>query len=465
MFFNGKRKIPAILGMFLIVVMLFSCASSGSSGSGASRGGSAVQAPTDKPMFYGYGRADSAMKAMNLGKAEAVRKAANAMLGVAVAMVKQPELDKFFSEINDFNIYVYPETTVKVSSGQDDQGFYSQIGVRVNLAALGNSLKAQMLLGGQVVGQAGETYSLADEPAPPGAKEEAVAEKAPEKGSEAAPEPAPAVEPARDVVADATAEELAFINDYLSDLTYMVYYNEDLPIDPFLMKSAVVSANRYLNQQGLSYVDLEQIESLKKDQAMVYEEETGEAVSIIQWIAHKLNADIYIEINLNVTERTDGGKYYGSANLTLNNYEASTAEGRGAANYQTNPPAFSTVSVDDALNNAVASAVYKAMPNALNSADVETRKALTRGLKYSLTIVNTQDRRLLRDFERKLERRIRGLKQLSYSAEQTVYEVYMLGDIIDLEDIIYDVTDTIPELSGMTLVMQQRSSMTFDSGI
>ena len=461
MFFKRRNRAAALLISVLTALILFSCASTGGGQSAP-----AASSETDQPMFYGYGRADSAMKAMNMGKKEAVRKAANALLGPAVTIVKEPELDQFFNEVKDFNIYVFPATVVTVDSGQDDQGFYSQIGVRINLKALANSLKAQMLLGGQIAGRADETYALADEAAPAGASQPAeVAQSEPAKGAAEPAQPAKAPEPEVDPVENATAEELEFIESYLSDITYMVYYNEDQPVDPFLMKSAVVSANRFLNQQGLSYVDLEQIEKLKEDQSMVYEEETGEAVSIIQWIAHKLNADIYIEINLNVSSKTEGNKYYGSANLTLNNYEASTAEGRGAANYQTNPPAFSTVSEDDALTNAVASAVYKAMPAALNSADVETRKALTRGLKYSLTIMNTLDRRLMRNFERKLERRVRSLKQLSFSAEQTVYEVYMLGDIIDLEDLIYDVTDTMPELYGMTLVMQQRSSLTFDSGL
>ncbi len=455
--FKNNRKLSAVLGMLLVFTLFYSCVSTGSSSSSAPAGG-----PTDKPMFYGYGKADSAMKAINMGKKAAVRKAANALLGIAVAMAKEADIDAFFDGINDFNIYTYPETMVSLSSGQDDQGFYNNLGVRVNLRALGNSLKASMLLGGQVTGKAEMDLRLADEPAPPGTP--AVAEKPAGEGSETTPAATPAGA-AEVAIEEATPEEIAFVNEYLSDLTYMVYYNEELPVDPFLMKAAVVSANRYLNQEGLSYVDLQQIESLKADQELVYEEETGESVSIIQWIAHKLNADIYIEINLNVTGRTDGNKYYGSANVTLNNYEASTADGRGAANYQTNPPAFSTISEADALNNAVASAIYKAMPAALNSADVETKKALTRGLKYSLTIMNTHDRRLMRDFERKLERRIRGLKQLSFSPEQSVYEIYMLGDIVDLEDLIYDITETIPELYGMTLVMQQRSSMTFDSGL
>jgi len=455
--FGNRKGLAALAAGILISVIFFSCA-----GTPSGKGAPAAQGPTSQPLFYGYGKADSSIKAMNLGKKEAVRKAADALLGVAVATVKKTELDQFFDGVKDFNIYVYPETLISLSSGQEGDGFYYHLGVRVNLEALGNSLKSNMLLGGQVTGQVGVAMTLPDEKAPAGTTAQAsapagtTAAGAPAQGSPAAP-PADLPEP--------TPEEQRFVEQYMTGLTYMVYYNEDSPTDPFLMKAAVVSANRYLNQHSMAYVDLQQIENLKKDQEMVYEEETGEAVSIIQWIAHKLNADIYIEVNLNVNSRSEGNRHYGSATVTLNNYEASTADGRGAASYQTNPPAYSTVSEADAVNNAVTSAIYQAMPAALNSLDAEMRKALTQGLKFNLTILNTLDSRLMRDFERKLERRVKSLRKISFSPEQSVYEVRMLGEIVDLEDLVYDVVDTIPELSGITLVMQQRSSLTFDSGL
>ena len=446
------RKFTLSAAVLLLILMVFSCATGGVPSGG----------PTETPLYYGSGSGGSGLQAMNAAKGMAVRRAAEDLLGPAVAMVKKPELDSFFSEVKDFNIYVLPETLQTLSS---DGTSYSLM-IRVNLKALGNSLAAKMLLGGQVTGAANQSLALADQKPPAGA----VSAAAPADPGKKEPSPPATEEPAAAPVAAApeappSAEEQAFINRYMSDLTYMVYYNENSPADPFLMKAAVVSANKYLNQNNMTYVDLEQIESLKKDQELVYEEETGQAVSIIQWIAHKLNADIYIEINMSVTGNSDGSRHYGSATVTLNNYEASTADGRGAASYQTNPPAFSTVSQADALNNAVASAVFQAMPEALSTADRETREAMTRGLKYSLTIMNTRDRRLMRDFEQKLQRKFRSLRQLSYTPEQSVYEVYLLGEILDLEDAIYDVADTIPDLEGLSLIMQQRSALTFDSGL
>ena len=451
------------MGVFLILLFLLSSCSTTDGGTEARGGGTPMKSePTETPLYYGVGVGDTSLGAMNTAKGAATRKAAEDLLGLAVTMAKKAELDAFFGDIKNFNLYVYPDTTQTLSSGQDAEGFVYSLGVRINLKALGDSLVSKLILGGQITGQAGAILTLKDQappagslaspekPAPP---KKPVAESSPEDESSASSPPA------------GTPEERTFIETYLSEMTYMVYYDEESPVDPFLKKAAVVSANKYLNQNNMSYVDLDQIESLKKDGELVYEEETGEGVSLIQWVAHKLNADIYIEINLNANGRSEGSRHYGSATVTLNNYEASTADGRGAASYQTNPPAFSQVSQEDALNNAVTSAVYKAMPQALNTAERETRKALRKGLKYSLVMLNTRDSRLIRDFERKLKRKVRSLRKLSFSAEQTKYEVYLLADIVALEDIVYDVADSMPALEGLALVMQQRSSLTFDSGL
>ena len=63
------------------------------------------------------------------------------------------------------------------------------------------------------------------------------------------------------------------------------------------MKTAVGIANEYLASNAMEAVDLAQIERLKKDQQKAWEAETGESIGIVQWIAQKLNADVYLEID------------------------------------------------------------------------------------------------------------------------------------------------------------------------
>ena len=370
----------------------------------------------------------------------------------------------FFPVYPIFSPYIYKDTQQTISSGQS-AGFSYRIGVRMNLESIADLLMANDIFGGQIDGTVGKVYILNDQKAP------AVSETAeaqtdggnmPAAGDAGASSAVPETVPAEVSV---TPYELAVIKDYLSEMTYMVYFNDETEKDLYLARAAVASANRYLEQQGLEYIDLNQIEKIKSDQRLVYEEETGEAVSVIQWIAHKLNADIYIEVSLDTSSSTKDGKHYGSASVTLNCFDASTADGRGSAVYQTNPPAFSTVSESDALNNAVTSAAFKGMSAAVADAGEKTLKALSSGFKYTLYVVNTPDSSLMRDFSKKIEKKVKNIRRLSFSPEETVYEVSLIGDIGMLEDLIYDTAELIPGLENLTLVMQRRNSITFDTGM
>ncbi len=438
--------------IFIIIVLIaaagvLSCVSTGEA---------AVSGQSDRPLYYGSSKGDSAIKAMNAAKLESVRKAADDILEKAASSAKREELDNLFDSVSDSNAFIFKNTLTTLDQGKEGNFYFYNLSVRINLEALANFLMANDIYGGQIDGSSVVNIRLPDETAPFYAadKKEGTVEKEREPSSAESSMPS-----------DADSKEMAFIDEYLNRLTYMVYYNEEIEEDTFLTKTAVVSANKYLYQNGMEYIDLKQIETIKKDQDMVYEEETGESVSIIQWIARKLNADVYIEVSLSTSSSKKGDKYYGSAAVTLNCYEASTAEGRGSATYQTKPPAFSTVSEKDALNNAVAAAVFKAMPVALSTAKKETRKALLDGIKYKLVIINTEDSRVMRDFMKRMGRKVKSIKKLSYSPEKAEYAVYFIGTIEGFEDVVYDVTESMPELEGISLIMQQGNSLTFDSGL
>jgi hypothetical protein len=149
----------------------------------------------------------------------------------------------------------------------------------------------------------------------------------------------------------------------------------------------------------------------------------------------------------------------------MKNFDASTGSGRGSAYYQTIPPAMSTVSEEDALNNAVASATYKATEEAIKQAESFTQKELRRGIQYRLVVQNSFDSRVMRDFAERLGRKVENVQRVSYSPEETVYEVRLIGRITELEDIIYDTAETVDGLEGMYLVYQRGNSITFNSGM
>ncbi len=449
------KRTAILLIAAVLSTIIFSCTTTEAGKAGARSG---------RPVYYGYGEGSSALEAMRNARMFAVKQTAADLLETAAYEAQKQELDDLLTDITDFSPYIYKDSQQTISSGQS-AGFSYQIGVRMNLESIADLLISRDIFGGQVDGTSGKVYVLNDQKAPQ-VKADAAAgsaeENTPSSGNSASGTSSPETVPSEVSV---TPYELAVIKEYLSEMTYMVYFNDETESDPYLARAAVASANRYLEQQGIEYIDLNQIERIKSDQRLVYEEETGEAVSVIQWIAHKLNADIYIEVALDTSSSTKDGKYYGTASVTLNCFDASTAIGRGSAVYQTNPPAFSTVSESDALNNAVTSAAFKGMSAAVASAEEETLKALSSGFKYTLYVVNTPDSGVMRDFSKKVEKKVKNIKRLSYSPEETIYEVSLIGDIGILEDLIYDIAELIPGLENLTLVMQRRNSITFDTGM
>ncbi len=459
-------------GILIVVAGLMACATAPSTGGRgrASEGGAAAQPspePTNSPMYYGTGSGSSQTAAMNIAKMNAVKKAVQDAVGAPTALAKKGQIESLFSEDKNANSFVYNSSTQILDRAAVDGGATVTLGVRINLEAVSNLLRANDIYGNQVLPQGGEV-KLADQ-SPPAALAKAQAEQ---EGAGAQAETgtgAQAEEPAAGA-ADTAAQEIdpeqaQIIRNIVDNLVYMVYFNEETEDNPFLAKTAVGMANKYLAQQGLSYVDMDQVEQIKEDQMAAYEAETGQGVSVLQWIAGKLNADIYIEVSVDVETETKSGRYYGSASVSLKNFDASTGAGRGTAFYQTVPPAMSTVSTEDAVNNAVASATYKAMQESLKQAQNYTEKELRQGIKYQLVLQNTSDARAMRDFVKKMEREVREIKRLSYSPAEAKYEVRLIGTITDLEDIVYDVSEAVDGMGGIYLVYQRGNSITFDTGM
>ncbi len=457
-------KIAAVAVIAGLVILMGSCAASSASGPKTAAGSPAEKKTaasaeaskvSDSPLYYGTGSGSSQSAAINAAKLDAVKKAVNDVLGVASSMANREALEnKVYGKVN-VNALVYAESLDIISRSSDNGQYTVTAGVRINLPALADVLRGADIYGGQILPQGGKVALPDQKPVlETGKTSEASSAGKGGGGSSVS-----------SVNENVSPDEAALINSIVNNLTYMVYYDEKTVSDPFIAKTAVGMANKYLAQKGMEYVDLEQIERIKKDQAAAYEAETGQSVSMIQWIAGKLNADIYIEVSVDVNSTTKDGKYYGSASVSLKNFDSSTGAGRGTAFYQTVPPAMSLVSEADAINNAVASATYHAIEKAVQQAEIYTRKELVQGIRYSLVIQNTPDSKLMRTFMKKLERKVKSVKRLSASSEETKYEVRLIGKMEDLEDIVYDVAESIPGLDGISLVYQRGNSITFDSGL
>ena len=424
----------------VLVVVLFSCA--GTPPAPTPERQQAASALPEEKVYEGSGRDVSMLKAMNMAKMDAVRKAVIDMIGVGGEQANREKLEEVLYNTQNPNAYVNNDTFETLVKDKVGEEYIFEARVAVKMKAVESTLKAHGLYG-----EPASAEEKTAEAAAGGEGVEAIEEITAATGGE-----------------ELTAEEKRIIARYVNNMTYMVYFNEEASEDPFYMKAAVGIANEYLASNALEAIDYEQVEKLKKDQQMVYEEETGESISIIQWIAQKLNADVYVEIDGRTSGETSGDRYYGQANITLKGFEAATGRLLGSQPWNS-PRTFSTSSEQAARINALQTSVYKAMPIVIDQAKAYMAKALQNGIKYELVVQNTQDPRVMSDFYRKMRRKVRDMSTISQTAEESRYSVYLIGSVEDLVDIVYDVADTVAGLEGMYQVVLRGKSVTFNTGM
>jgi len=408
------------------------------------------KAPTvqelDRKQYEGTAQAkgNTFLNARNRAIMNAVRKAVVELIGTDREKANFAKLEEILYTTKNPNAYIFKQTlksSRKERVGTDD--WIYECTVDVNLAAVRATLNAGGLLGGT-------------QTASGGAKDQ------PEVKEEKKEPALPTGSPDYGAVTD---KEKEFIARYVDRMTYMVYFSEEAKEKIHFMKAAVGKANEFLVSKALDIIDSEQIERLKEDQQTVYEEETGESISIIQWIAQKLNSDLYIEIFGKTSGSSQlGGKHYGEAAVELKAFEASTALLMGSASYTTLEKAYSQTSQEAARLNAIQAAVYQTMPRLIDQVKTNMTKMLSRGIRYEMTIQKPLGDRAMSRFWSKLESKVRSIKSLSQSVEEVKYYVWYIGSLDQLKNLVYDITETVSGLENMEMVLSRGKSITFNTG-
>jgi len=435
--------LAAIAALALVSLGLVSCA-----GAPPAAPAAAEKAQTEK-VYEGAGRDESLLGAMNKAKMDAVRKAVIEMIGTANERANSDALADAIYNTKNPNAFVVSESLKKLRTDRDakTEEYLYECSIAVRLDAVEATLKANGLFGGEASTAENKSAAAGSESK---TKTDAGASK-----KDSAP-----------AASELSASEQKIIRNYVEHMTWMVYFAEKSAMDPFYAKAAVGIANEYLASNTMEAIDLDQIEKLKADKQKVYEAETGESISMVQWIAQKLNADAYIEIDGVVSGEAAGKSYYGQANITLKAFEASTGRLLGSAPWNS-PKTMSTASDQAARINALQTSVYKAMPVAISQAKANMAVALKDGIPYELVLQKTPDGRLVSAFRRKLleQEQVKNVRAGSQSAEETRMQVFVVGTIDDLIDIVFDVSGKTPGLEGMKLVLQRGKSVTFNSGM
>lgn len=415
--------------------------------------------PSAADVYPGSGRGPSLALAMNDAKMDAVRNAVIDMIGADAEAQHSGTLDTVLYNTRNPNAFVHNETMQTLRRENvgtiDQMDMIYEITIAVNRGAVESVLAANNISAGVAAAAAGpserrsaqELVEAAHADVPTPTERTAVA----------------ALEAQVDDWDEASPEEQRFIRRYVDTMTYLVYFNEESPESPFVMRSGVNQANSYLTSHGMTAVDAGQVESLTRDQQLVYEEETGREVSILQWVAQRLGADVYIELDAVTSGETQGGTHFGSANVTLRMFETSTGQLLGSVNRRSQRTA-SRSSQEDAVLNALQSTVFQAMPLVVEQSRIQMANAVARGVRYQVVIQNSSDSRMMSEFRRRLRATVSDIITVSQTAEQTRYDVFYFGRIDELEDLLYDVSATVPGMENMYHVMTRGKALTFNTG-
>lgn len=457
------KRVVRVLAGVLAAALLFGCA-----------GTEEPVDPLSKPDTYAAtGRGDSPIFALNSAKMDAVRQMVVDLIGAGAADASEALLQDVLYGTPNANQFVYNDSMI--INRQEDLDMTGaidmiyEIVITVNRGAVESVLRSNGLLDGgsapAAAASGGTQSSGKDDPAPAQQPAAPAAE----------PEPADTAVQDGDYV-EATPEEQQFLRRYVDSMTYMVYYDEQAIAESgkpqeeidrtiFYLNAAVGQANRYLINNGFDAIDASQIEEVKADQRLMYEESTGQAVSLIQWIAQDLNADVYIQLETGeLRGETSGDSHYGNANVILKMFEPSTGRLLGSQPFNS-PRTMSRVDQFDAISNAIQASVFQAMPYITDQAQSLIAQSFARGVRFEVVIQNTPDARLMSTFRRRLEDRVSMVNVDSQTAEETKIEVFFFGRVEDLMDEIFDLTEGIPGLEYMDLVSIRGKNLTFTSGL
>ena len=381
------------------------------------------------PYYTGSGEGYAFLEALNQAKANALRLAVIDLIGETEEMQNRSRLYSFFYAETKPNAYLETDYMRILRRGENYRGYYCEIIVPVRMEEVR-----------QVLDMIG-TY--------------------PAKGGNI--QSAPEVLDAKTKSA-LQGNNVGFISEYVDSMLYMVVPNQKAKDGNTFSKSAVNMANKYLLDNGYRAVDYAAVEALKSDSASLFAQEPETAdLSVVQWIAQKLGADVYIEVDGFVQGGRESGGYYGQAEVNLKMYNPSTGELLGAVPYSS-PKTFDRASTEAAAQNAIKSTVFKAMSVAVDQAKKALVRDYAQGIRYEITINNTADSKLMSKFRTALQSKVETIRVVHQSAAQTKYAVQYFGRIEDMENIIYTAAESISGFENLSLIMIRGKTLMFRLG-
>ena len=389
------------------------------------------------PYYSGAGDGPSFLAAFDQAKANAVKLAIIDLIGDTEELQYRDKINHVFYSGAQPGIYLENDYVRILRREESARGSYCEVSIPVKIWKIRQTLES---LG--IYGKAARALPSEGQPIQASPEVHAAKVKSAYQGN-----------------------NVEFISRYVDSLLYMVVPNQQAKAGNGFSKSAVSMANKYLLDNGYRAVDYAAVEALKADSATLFNQEPETSgLSEVQWIAQKLGADVYIEVDGLAQAGRESSGYFGKAEVNLKMYNPSTGELLGAVPYAS-PKTFDRASAEAAAQNAIKSTVFKAMKAAVE----QSKKALIRdyeqGIRYEIIINNTADSKLMSRFRTKLKSGVETIRVVHQSAAQTKYVVQYFGTVEDMEEAIYTAAEATPGLDGIELIMIRGKTLMFRSGM
>lgn len=412
----------------------------------------AVQSQSLDDFFAGSGTDVSMLAAMNRAKMDAVRKAVRILVGgeQKERLYMETLENRLYNTANP-NQFVNMNTFERTRVDRAGEQYIFEARMKLNIDAIKRVLEAN---GVPLAGSA----SLSATPA---------TASSPDRPSPALPTPAADLTIRQGDYESATEEEARIIRRMIDNLTYMVFYPENSSLSPQVLRQLVTSANQYLVNNRVQLVDLDAAERAKADQRRVYEDQNNRDLTLTQWVAQTLNADVYVEISANIVETTnDRRQFLARGSFEAKVYDPSTGRLLGNVSFNQLNAAMSPVSIDLARTNLIQNTVtQELMPRVIEQTKGYMAQNLQKGIRYEVIFQNTSDARLMAQFRRALQRRVKTLNVLNQSNTESKYEIFFIGSASELEEAIYRASDSVPGMEGIYNVMIRGRNLTFNTGL
>lgn len=237
----------------------------------------------------------------------------------------------------------------------------------------------------------------------------------------------------------------------LNNVSFLVFIPSDkvsLLEDQEDYKMLIEAINAKLSDYGLDYVDLKRVIELSKKFQYIYEEKSGEVMSLVQMLAQEVRAGVYIEADIDVKYNFVSGNTVDIVIVgSMKAYDASTGKGLGVVSFSKNKKSSRGMFV--AKTEGISEIVDSEFPKLLKNIEDYFKK----GVKIEVSVIGFQNISEEKDFSNILDSLPGKVSKTrkSISSNMSEYEIMYKGGSSQFVDDLIEAISNDPKFSKASI--------------